>query len=437
MKYYALCLIFIGSLLLGCDKNEDLSTEEIINPPPTEISTIEVSPRGYVTDPYSLFSAHLNYLRIHNARVELMFAGEALLEVNTDEDGFYEFPEVEVPANGTFLRITAPGYYPNVVVIDAESPTISYPYLFRSTFGNFAGEGLSNAERYVRIYGFLQEPTNTGGATFYLTNAENELVGNYTSDGDLRFDISTVADQPLFLHYEFQCLRGGPIPIGSLSQSLNLGTVFDLSVDFLEDLVTGEINATDCGGGSVSSGYGMITRNGQTIYRQETDFYYAEQCLLEDDPSAFLTFITTDPRRYGTVNINYSGGAELDLSVEVCTVDDTYLRYAIDDGPEQDLQLFTFMNELPDGRAILKQINPSIFDPGCLSVELLGSTPGATSGDVRAYTQGEIDFGGNGLTMTVLSNDGDFVEGTFSGPIFDTNEELIGNMEGSFRAKIQ
>lgn len=437
MKYGTLCLVLIGMLLQGCEKNSDLTSIEIIDPPPVEVSTIEVQLKGFVSDPYSLFSAQLNYLRIHNARVQLMFAGEALAEVNTDEDGYYEFPLLEVPANGAFLRISAPGYYPNVVVIDGESPSLSFPYLFRSSFGNFSGEGLTGAERYVRIYGYLQEPTNTGGATFYLTNADNELVGNYTSDGDLRFDISTVADEPLFLHYEFQCLRGGPIPIGSLSQSLNLGTVFDLSVDFLEDVVTGEINATDCGGGSIASGYGMITRDGQTIYRQETNFYYAEQCLLENDPTAFLTFVTRAPRRYGTVNINYSGGDELDLAVEVCTLDDTYLRYSVDGGPEQNIQLFTFINQLPDGRAILKQINPSVLESGCISFELRASSPGETTADLRAYTEGEIEFGGNALKLTILMNDGEFVEGTFSGPIFDTNEELIGNMEGSFRAKTQ
>ncbi len=437
MKYYALCLVLVGILSWGCEKNQDLTTIDIIDPPPVEINTIEVQLEGFVSDPYSLFSAQLNYLRIHNARVELMFAGEALAEVNTNEDGYYEFPLMEVPANGAFLKITAPGYYPNVVVIDGESPTLSFPYLFRTSFGDFAGEGLSEAERYVRIYGYLQEPTNTGGATFYLTNANNELVGNYTSDGDLRFDFSTVADEQLFLYYEFQCLKGGPIPVGSLSQSINLGTVFDLSVDFLEDLVTGEINATDCGGGNISSGYGMITRDGQTIYRQETDFYYAEQCLLENDPSAFLTFVTTSPRRFGTVNINYGGGDQLDLNVEVCTVDDTYLRYAVNDGPEQDIQLFTFINQLPDGRAILKQIDPSLSSPGCMSFELGASNPGETTADLRSYTRGEIEFGGNGLTLTIQQNDGEFVEGTFSGPIYDTDEQLIGNMEGSFRAKIQ
>lgn len=432
--WYALLLV---ATLLGCQANGDITDVDTTGPDPEPIPTMELELRGWVLDPYSLFSDHLDFLRIHNARVQLIFADEILAETNTDESGYYEFPLTIVPSEGAYLYITSPGYYSNVAVLDDDTPDSISSHLFRASFGTFSGEGLIDAEKYIRLSGSLQEPTDVGGATIYLTNSQNELVGNYTSDGDLSFEMSTVADQDLFLYYEFRCLRGGPIPIGSFSENLDVGTLFDPSTDFIEDLVSGAINATDCEGQSLPSGYGMITRKGQTIYRQETFSYYVEQCLLEDDPDAFLTYITTEPRRYGTATINYSGGDELDLSVEVCADDDTFLRFAIDDGPEENLQLFTFANILPDGRTLLKQINPSFTEPGFVSFELSTSSLGETTADLRAVEEWDIDFAGNDLNLTVQINDGEFIEGLFSGAVFDPFEVLIGNIEGSFRAKIQ
>ncbi|MEL6832674.1 MAG: carboxypeptidase-like regulatory domain-containing protein [Bacteroidota bacterium] len=436
MKFHTLLTLLMGIVLCACQDNVDITNVETIEPGPTEIPTVELTLRGWVTEPFSLFSADLNYLRIHNATVQLMFAGEVLAETNTDNDGYYEFPSLKVPAEDAFLYITAPGYYPNVSVVDGASPDYFSRYLFRSSFGNFSGEGLTGAKRYVRITGYLQEPTDASGATFYLTNLENELVGNYTSDGDLRFELSTVADEQLLFYYEFRCLSGGPIPIGSLSENLDLGNLFDLSVDFLEDQVAAEINATDCNGEALASGYAMLTRKDQTVSWSNTEFYFAEQCLLEDDPNAFLTYISTEPRRYGTVNIDYTGGDVLDLSVEVCEADRTFIEYSIDGGATNDLQWFTFFNQLPDGRAILKQITPSDAAPSGLSFEL-ASAEGQTSADVRAFTQRNIDFGGNSLSVDIQLNNGEIVEGTFSGPVYNAAEDLIGNMEGSFRAKIQ
>ena len=436
MRFHTLIAILLGIVLAACQGNMDITSVEIEGPDPTPIATIERQLRGWVTEPFSLFSADLNSLRIHNASVQLIFEGEILAEANTDEDGYYEFPNLSIPAEEAFLYISAPGYYPNVSVVDGASPDNFNRYLFRSSFGDFSGEALTGAKRYVRITGYLQEPTDASGATFYLTNLDNKLVGNYTSDGDLRFELSTIADEPLLFYYQFRCLSGGPIPIGALSENVELGNLFDLSVDFLEDVVAAEINATDCSGQSLNSGYALLTRKEQTISWTNTEFYFAEQCLLEDDPNAFLTYVATEPRRYGTVNVNYTGGDALNLSVQVCEEDDTFIQYSIDGDVSNDLQQFTFFNQLPDGRAVLKQIIPSDATTSCLSFELAG-TEGQISADVRSYTQENIDFGGDNLTLAIELNNGEIVEGTFAGPVFDATEQLIGNMEGRFRAKIQ
>ena len=163
--------------------------------------------------------------------------------------------------------------------------------------------------------------------------------------------------------------------------------------------------------------------------------YFVETCQLEEDPEARITYVHTSPRSYGDQDIDYTPGQVIEHSISTCSSDNTFFRYSIGSAAF-DPELYTFADILPDGRTILKQVDPTLVGPLFTGIELSGSTLGNHLGDVRLYGSQGIKLGGDRLNVEITSNDGNFIEGNLNGEAFDPFEVSLGTFSGTFRARI-
>ena len=148
-----------------------------------------------------------------------------------------------------------------------------------------------------------------------------------------------------------------------------------------------------------------------------------------------FTVAVRSPRRYQETIIDYVSGTTPTFDMTVCEVDDTYIKYTLGNAPEVTGDFFTFANILSDDELVIKQhgltLGPNI------SFVCSGSTLGSHTSNVFFYDGIPIVLGGYQINTTITMNDGEFLEGTFNGEVFDENEESLGILDGSFRARIQ
>ncbi len=451
MKYIYLSLFFLGFCFTACQKNSDI-IDNVIEEPTTEpITTIDFSWWAIVEEEKSLKSwGGLSNNSIHNATVKLMFKGAILWESNTDKDGRFTFPDQLVPAEGAYFLFEAPGYYNNVVQIEGETIPSWRVHLMRNTYPNIQGELLTDAESYITLTGILQDPSSSRETWYYITNADNELIGtSLVGPEQPRFYMTTLPNEKLFLHYQpVYCGDGGVVELGPFSESEELGSLVDQSIDFSHDydLVTLS-NITDCNGEKVY-GHNLFYKRGElTLQVGGNTAVNISGCGSTAYP-ILLSVATQNPRKYVEVTVTHTTGQRTDAPDQiVCDIDDdTFLKYNVENGSEKGGDVFTVANILPNGQMVLKQAEHSLNDGNRLTMVFDGSAIGSHTCDfnlvVRYYTatgswSNGNSLGGSELSATITKNDGTFVEGTFSGEVMDTEEVSLGNLVGSFRARIQ
>lgn len=448
MEKYINYLLLVVVLISACQPNEDV-TSVTVNPPES-VEVTEMELKGHVTEPFSLYSSLANLLQIHNATVQLIYEDEVLDEVRTNERGQFAFSPQIVPVEGAYLLATAPGYYPNSFKIDSIANDFHFGYsyfplyLLRPSNENFSGEAVTSAEHKIVITGSLQSPSRADGGIFYFTTDENELAGTYTSDASMDFAITTVANETLHFYYRYaDCDSPEPITMGPFSDDTDIGVLFDENEPLFDPPLIIDGMASTCSG-SPANGYILLKRNHKTIFSFGTlnngRFWGQEEdCQFEISPEIRITAITSDPRMYGEVTLTYTPGQLLEPVIAICSEDDTYFKYAIDNGTEMDRNAFTVANILPDGRAIIKQIDPGIGNYRNTSLEIAGAE---MSGDYLGYlvnfkSGSTIHFAVQDVAVHINLNDGEFIEGILDGIAVAPFEEVMGSFSGSFRARIQ
>lgn len=447
MKHY-ICYFLLLHLVLfsACQPNEDITTIEY--DPLESVEVTEMTIEGSVIEPFSYFSTVANLRRIHNATVQLIYEGEVLDEAYTDERGRYAFPPQLVPVEGAYLLATAPGYYPGSYKVD--SFAIDFLghgyfgfYILRETNENFAGERITSDEEKVVITGSLQSPSEADACVFYLTTNDNELAGVYASDLRPDFAITTLANTELKLYYRYRdCEVFEPISLGPFSENTHVGVLLDEDEPLVMPSVTIEGVANTCDG-DPADGYVLINRNHRTIYNigglNDGQFWgFTEGCQFDTSPKITVTAITTDPRRYGEVTMNYTPGLALNPAIDICTEDDTYFHFSIDSGEEYTVSEFTVANILPDGRAIVKKMASDRFFNIIFSLEIAGTDADTDYlGNLVCYQGVSTLFSVEDVVVHIDSNDGEFLEGTINGIAVSSFEETLGDITASFRARIQ
>lgn len=436
MQYRILHLLCIGLIMGGCQGNEDITSVENFGPFPVEVATTVMTLQGWVHEAYSPFSNSLNLLRLSNVTVALKYEDQTLDQTNTNSEGYFVFSEQDVPADGAFLEFTSSGYYPGISKIDTLPFDYYSNYILPQSSLLVNGQAIADREEYIILRGSLQEPTPGSGFTFFITNAANELLGTYTSDGDLGFKITTIPNEELFLYYQSHCGLTGPIALGVFNEDTDLGALFDGTYDFYEELVFGDVTVTECSGGSVNQDYLLLTVDGLTSFWDNGLSYYEQACLLANDPNAFITVVDPVAREFGEVSLNYTSGLQWDVAVEVCSEDATFLQVGLNGGPEIGLDLYTFSNVLPSGRAIVKQINPSGPNMGAIVFELQSALPGTTTGRLIITDGHKMLRYSDNTEFTIIANDGIYLEGSFNTNFFDEFEIPLGVITGTFKARI-
>ena len=450
MKYIYLSAFFFVLCFSACRKNSDI-IEPVVEEPTTEpVPTINLSWSAHVTEMEGLWrwGDFLDNSTLHNVSVKLMFKGNVLWESNTDRRGGFSFQEQPVPAEGAYFLFEAPGYHNNIVQVQGESIPLWRVHMIRNTFPDVKSEKLTGAESYITLTGQLQDPSTLWEAWFYLTNADNELLGTSVVDPENpSFYMTTLPNEELFLHYNVDC-GGDVIALGSFSESENIGPFVDQSIDFSIDFDQVSLrNVNDCSTGTKLYGYDLFYKQDNFTFQAGGNSGFSIfDCQFVNHP-ILLSVATQNPRKYVEVAITHTSGQRtIAPDQEACEDDDTFLKYRIGPGAEEGGDIFTVANILPDGQMVMKQAEHPLNGDNRLTLTFDGATTGNHNCDlnlvIRYYNSNNSwsngnSLGGHMLNAIITKNDGTFVEGTFSGEVLDTEEVSLGNVEGTFRARIQ
>ena len=313
------------------------------------------------------------------------------------------------------------------------------------------GEIITDAESYITLTGQLQAPSTARSYWLYLTNANDELVGTMTvSPEDPYFHITTVPDEELFLHYKVECGSDGVIQIGSFSESTDLGVLLDQSFDFSFERDLIYLDNVNDSTGTKLYGYDLFYKEDNiTFHAGGNSGFLVRDCHPMGDP-ILLSVATQNPRKYIELTITHTPGQQTDVpDQQVNEDDDTFLNFTV--GNEvYGGGFFTYANILPDGRMVMKQTSTPTDYKNRFALIVDGNTAGIHNSNANVeiikrtqmtptswswdYERG---FRGYEIDVTITMNDGQFVEGTFSGEALDDEEVSLGVMAGSFRARIQ
>ena len=450
MKNFNLVLIFLVFTFAACQNNADFIETEIENPSSEAIETMELSWWAIVEEEESLHQWGDPFgTAIDNASVKLMFKGEQLWSSTTNESGRFEFEEMTVPAQDAYFLFEAPGYFPLVVGVEEERIPLWRVNMIRNTFQGIDGEALSTDGSYITLRGQLQDPSTAREAWFYLTNSNNELLGNAVVGPELpRFYMTTLPDVELFLHYHVECGGSGVLPLGSFSESQDIGNLLDQSLDFSFDYDRVSLNnVLECSTGTKLFGYELFYKAGNLSFQATGNSGFTIPDCPEMDYPILLSVATQNPRKYAEVSINHSPGQNSDApDQEVCEDDDTFLKYTIAGGSEKGGDVFTYVNILPDGQMVLKQASLGLTNEDRFSMVINGSSTGNHSSDLKVVVR-EVSgsgswtyknsLGAHQLNTTISTNDDKFIEGSISGEVMNTEGVSLGVMEGTFKARIQ
>lgn len=435
MKNINLLFFLFVLFLASCQKNQDVleSDEKIIDT--SETAIIDFSWRASVYDPESVMHYKENYIALHNVTVKIMSRGVVIAQTNTSEAGIFEFDNILVP-NDAYVLFESPGYHSTVVKVNEESMGWRL-FMIRNTNPDITREIITTNENYIQLDGRLQELSSGREMWAYVTNDKDELVGTSSLMGDLTpFRITTLPGEELFLHYGLKCFPVNVIPIGSFTEDEDLGALLDQTQDFSFDY--GYVALTpvnDCNGNEVFNNNVFYKVNGETMAAGGNRGVNIKDCYL--DQPVLITVTRRQPRKYQEKLVGFSpGSVREDIEIALCEDDDTFVHYTIA-GRETQSDIFTFANILSDGRLVIKQPGNDLFNDINLSMVSKSAVEGNTKGDVLFYFSYVNSHGGNELDFNITKNDGEFVEGTVSGELFDTEEISQGNFEATFRARIQ
>jgi len=449
MRITYLYLILFAILLNSCQKNLDVTETENGTISPELIETIEFEWWAIVVEENSLFQWNdISNVELSNVSVKLMFMDEVLWETNSDNSGRIEFPKQNVPAEGAYFLFESPGYHPLVVAIEGESIPLWQVNLVRDNYPGIPSEAITNAESYIVLTGILQDPMTARESWYYITNSSGELIGNGINGPELpSFYITTLPNEELFFHYVTEC-GSGVVPLGSFSESTEISSLLDQSFDFSfeSDLIYLD-NVNECGTNNKLFGYDLIYKRHELSYQWMGNSGFFMPDCSSTDQAILVSIATQNPRKYLEVEVDYIAGQQNDIpDQEACEDDDTYLEYTVGGNMLGGGQVFTFANTLPEGILTVKQIEHELINQNRFTMTIEGTELGTHDCAINVYVRQEFNsggwsningFGGNQLTATITSNNGQFVEGTISGEVIDTEEVSLGNFEGVFKARIQ
>lgn len=446
MKNATIGFLLITLFLFSCQNQDSIITEEVL--PVSEAATI-ITIKGKITERFSSFSPYLVEQQLNNVSVKLMHEGIMLDEVNTDGYGKYAFDEQLVPLDEAYLIFEAPGFYKNVAKLDSFETYNSFNnILLRKTFEGLNGDAISDEGSYIRL---ITEPANGDFLvpTFLITNANDELIGaNQQYVETSFFEITTLANEPLYFHHLTECGMQ-TIEMGPFSEDTNITPFLEGFILDNKDRETIKVNVFDC------TGLALNGTDFKTFYKRGDLTSYGTNssgtnnnpltpgklnCLIDEHPTTLVSIVTQNPRKYAETTIDYTSGQD-EVDINICEDDDTYLNYSVNGGTEIEPNLFTYANILPNGNLILKQTDPVYPEGTHIAFQIFDSTQGSTTnGEVLFNNQleGKIDviIVGQNINVEINLNDGVFIEGTFSGEVYNALENSLGELSGSFRARL-
>lgn len=440
MKYLTQSLLFIIIIFTSC-KNEDYIISEEIGP--SAQSAVLIQLEGFVAEEFSDLHYNSGRQSLSNVSVRLMHEGVELDKVNTDDNGKFIFPEQAVPIEEAYLILSAPNFHKNVSKLNNSitGNNFSSHTMIRKTFEGLTGDAIKDDGSYIRLIMGLADFDNITPMVYYLTNKENELIGAARHFVEsLHFDITTLANEPIILHYLTEC-SDQSIEIGPFSEDTDISGLLSEIMFDAKDWDRLEATAYDCDGELLTAAHFdfFIKIDELTSWFNNgsgATLIHRPICQLERFPDLEVSLVTKSPRRYGTGSYNYLSG-QVDIpAVTICEEDDTYFNYNLG-GIEEKPELFTYANVLSDGTIIIKQKGSEFPSGNEVALQILNNDFGATL-DIRnlAFVTSDFRINGHGMSVNITLNDGEFIEGIIEGEVLDGYESGLGILSGSFRARI-
>lgn len=437
MKNVGLFYLLLLPNIFSCQKNTDIIIPEtIVN----NVEVVEIELNGVVR-PYHL-GEWRHYTPIQDVTVSLVYDNIILDEVNTDLNGSYFFAPQPVPLEGAHIVIEASGFFPNIQKIYPPDSYLSEIILLPNMFQNLNSLNDYIPEQKVSISGKIHESDLAppqDALTIYAVNEAQEIIGYCRPNSDIiDFSLTTIANQSVTLMFHNVCGVFDTIQLGVLTEDIVLDDIlYEQTIEWIE--INGQV--ADCNNESFT---GYLNFH----YNERTNFFnsgfrsggrfgssWINACEIEGT-QVLVSFVDYDYDFVGFTTVPYTAGQDISVDINECETNQTYFRYTLDGGMLVNDPSFTFVN-------IIENEGVYFFVDRSGSCDIGGKFAESTTGTVSSGNMLFRTIGGVGveqaakdLPFNILSNDGDYIQGTFSGTLLDDQEYSLGQIEGSFKAKI-
>jgi hypothetical protein len=429
MKNYFLYII--AALVLsafGCEKNQDITQIDIIEPEPGERNSRPLN--GHILD--------ASFEPIEQAEVVIYQDGLVYTSTLTDEAGFYEFPIGTFPVENILVAARKAQYFENYKRVDKSSEEPVNITLAPEGYQGLQSSALNPSDSLVLLSGkAINEANGTGESGVYVLLYDDiQFLGSAISDDNGDFSLLTQKNKAFELIAKSPCQQGsfGPIEFSPLQNDTTLAPFID---DFVEGLIVSfSGTAVDCDGNPLNGGTvefrylpGILNQVEYPLGNDGTFSFPFNSCGIDDtNPVSIVVYDVAD-ENFGSVSFLYEGSAQVEVGeISVCNPNGQFFTFSSPDTTFQLEEEWSVL-ELLGKRAI----GYSSDNGNCQLIftysEDTGSFP-MESFYYADFNDNYYSIQSNG-TVEVTEVSPTRIVGTFSG-VGSTNEQSDVPIQGSF-----
>jgi hypothetical protein len=427
-NYFPYFIVALFLVAFSCEKNQDITQVEVIDPEPTELNSEVLN--GQVIDS--------NFEPIAQAEVVVYEKGEVFASTLTDDFGNYEFPIGSFPVENTLVAARKAQYFENYQRIDrtfAEPVNIA---LVPEGYQGLQSSPLSPVNSMVLLSGsVINEVDGMGeGGVYVLLYDDFQFLGSAISNDNGTFSLLTEPDKAFNLIAKSPCQQGafGPFQFQPLQSDTTLAPFVD---DFADGIIaTFSGSAVDCDGNPLNGGTvefrylpGTLNRIEYPLAGNGTFSFPFSSCGIDSENPVSIVIYDAANEKFGSASFLYDGSAQVDVgAISVCDQNGQFFEFSTPDTTyqiDEEWTVFEILDKRSIGYSSDNGICQLIFDYS----ENTGTFP-IESFYFADYNDNYYGIEGNG-TVVITEVSPTRIVGTFSG-LANTNTASNVPIQGTF-----